>query len=367
MKKLFSICIALWGLTLAVSCNNDKPGGDDPSVNDGLVIEASPRYILADGVQTTNFTVKNKGVDVTSQVKIVNYVAGGSKTLASPSFKTTEATTHVFYATYAGMSSEKITVVGATALPSMPIDVMPSKYDFKKRVLIVESTGAWCQACPYAIKALHDFAARPKADDAVIVASHNGDVFENPTTIMINNTLNILGFYPTLFMEMSNDQLRFPEPDYGVDGELRVSVDKLLKAVASNGIAMSTQVVDGKICVRAEIKAAKAGPFAVGALLLEDNLFEKQVNGTPIVEEYLDYHQFVIRAGAPTEKLWESVGGVAKVAAQTKYEYYCEFDASDIKVMANSRVALFVFDVNTQSCDNVVEVKVGEQLPYAYL
>lgn len=339
------------------ACDDKNKEQPTPPTSNDLTIEASISYILADDTQATNFTVKYKGEDVTAKAKIYN--AAGPAALTAPSFKTKEVGSYQFYAEYNTESSKKISVAAA----NMPIDANPDKFNFKKRVLLTELTGTWCQYCPYAIKALHDFEAKPNADDAVIIAAHNSDALESAKAKQINRHLSP-DAYPSIMAEISANRTRFPEI-MPLESLISNSVDSLKVFGAKTGIAVSSKVVNGKICVRTQIKISADGNYGIGVLLLEDNVFAKQKNDTEFKEDYFDYHRHVIRAGAPNAALYDPLG-TAGATTVGKHIYYTEFSVDNTIKTENCRVAVFVYNVTEESSDNAVQVAVGTDFPYSY-
>lgn len=373
MKKLISTTLALLGLALFTSCGDpNKNPEPQPPVNNGLQLVTSERYVKADGAASVKFTVMHNGADVTSTAKIVNYRADGSVTLSTPSFSTKEVGEHQLYAIHDGVSSDKIIVNAMTSFPKLPVDAMPTKYDaFKKRAVASQFTSTGCVYCPRLIKAMHDYKATEDADNVVYVGCRFGfrDPFETEKAVEMAQAYGSMSL-PFITFGMSKKSENQSKGISTAD-EIRFIVDKMLGIDAASAIAVATEVVSGKVCVSAEVKIAKQGNYMIGAMLVEDSLFAKQDNATGLKEDYFDTHNYALRAAAPSKKgvLNEQLGGKSLIKAQTKEIFCCEFDVAKSKVakIENTRVIVFIYDMATAECDNIVSVKVGEELEYEYL
>ena len=127
------------------------------------------------GILTITFKVYSDKKDITEDARIYQDLSSGAVRMETPEFKTTEAGTYTFFATYKGQTSEKVLIVATTGdFPPLPSDPQPEKFNgFKHRLVATQFTGTGCGYCPNAISAIAKFKESEYADKMLFAASHS--------------------------------------------------------------------------------------------------------------------------------------------------------------------------------------------------
>jgi thiol-disulfide isomerase/thioredoxin len=147
---------------------------------------------------------------------------------------------------------------------------------FKKRVLIEDYTGTWCGNCTrvsHAINLVND-----QTDKAVVVAIHNG-----------NDPYNFTGIAPLKNLILPNSPLALPVSRLNRMTKWTfpetTNVKEALDLTGNNsglGIALNSEILDGKINLDVKINFAQADyvDLKLVVYLLEDKLIYRQFNYT---------------------------------------------------------------------------------------
>ncbi len=193
-----------------------------------------------------------------------------------------------------------------TNIPSSPVDADPSNLNFKRRVMITQLTGINCGYCPWLVCALHKIATESEysqyADKYVHTAVH-GAPYDNVYKVTVNidgtdcdlgNLIHPAGSYPYIYYDLATSH----SGGYGVMGDIAYitsALDSHFKSPARAAIAARTELKDNMLLVRASVKVSHTAEYYVGAWLLESNLYSRQSNYTEVKEDYIDYHENVVR------------------------------------------------------------------------
>ena len=180
-----------------------------------------------------------------------------------------------------------------TNIPASPVDPDPSNMNFVHRTLFTQFTGTWCGACPYMIAAFHYLLEDETYKDKFVhTAIHGGDRFK--VTLDdgrdLASILNLTGNYPYVLGNLYSGFGNY-QPDINISNLIGY-INSDLKSEARATIAARTELKDNMLVVRASVKSAKTAEYAIGAWLVESNLYYPQTSAT---EDYMDYHENVVR------------------------------------------------------------------------
>lgn len=254
MKKIFLLCSTL-SILFIVSCSKGDSGGDTGPVvtDDRPTVRVSKTSIVADGFETTNFTVVDKnGNDITSQCVItINNAIHNSYEF----FTTTQGT----YAIRGKLGTKE----------SLPVNITvstagPSKYS--QKVLAEDYTGAWCGYCPRVARSLDQ--AHAANANILTVAVHNGDPYAHPQESQLRGRWGI-NAWPTA---MVNRKYEWNESAATLNAET-TKWSPLGLAIESS---ITGNTISGK--VKTEFNVTTSLPMVVGIILVEDGIVYPQRN-----------------------------------------------------------------------------------------
>ena len=257
-----------------------------------------------------------------------------------------------------------------TNIPSSPVDAEPSNMNFKRRVMVTQLTGISCGFCPWLVCALHKIATESEysqyADKYVHTAVH-GAPYDNvyKVTVNINGTDNDLGnlihpsgYYPWIYY----DFIASHSGGYGVMGDIGYitsALDSHLKTPARAAIAARTELKDNMLLVRASVKVSHTAEYYVGAWLLESNLYSRQSNNTEVKEDYIDYHENVVRiADSYNAKAMNFTGhSLGSITKGEKADHLFVMELDPRWKVENCHLVIFVSTVqyNSLQVTNVVK------------
>ena len=183
-----------------------------------------------------------------------------------------------------------------TLIPSRPADSQPANTNFLHRTLFTQFTGTWCGYCPYMIAAFHNMLVDYNYNNKFVhTAVHGGDKFA--TTLSdgrdMASLLNKSGGYPYVLVNLAN----------GIqNSNVETNMAYLQAAIANNqkskplaGIAVRTELKSNTLLVRASVKVAQTDEYFIGAWVVESGMYAQQSNYTALKDDYLDYHENVVR------------------------------------------------------------------------
>lgn len=232
---------------------------------------------------------------------------------------------------------------------------------FHKNVLIYKLTGTWCQYCPYMTEALHNVDEYTK-DHSIVMAFHNRDDF----AIRYNANMDMAGMLLSRFGTADDG---YPYAIYSlaegsgkrtVNDIQRLVKNQLTSAPAGTGIKAESVVEDGKVTVKASVKASMAGTYDLGIAILRDNQSATNYEGR--LEAYDD----VVTLVSGNFFAQSSDAFSLSAGEEMEIEKVCEHP--DIMPGSSCRVVLFTLaDKGGKTViDNAVDFKVGESVDYRY-
>ncbi len=305
MKILFKYASLLMAAAMLFSCsgtvdpdNSDPTPGPGPEPGPGedaeLVISSDKTLIQTFGDDFATITV-TLGEEVLNEG--VTFYNGENKPveIVNSKFSTTVAGEHQLWASYGTYTSEAIKITAINVeIPEMPEDDQPGSTSFKARVLATEFTTTGCTYCPNMKELFHKITADPAIDDMlVLTACHSGLINSVKDPAFIKTTFDEFAAcsgFPYVLFEMYYGFNNYKTPTATVTELVREFA--AAKEESAAGIAVTSSLVDGQLVARVSVKAAEDGEYRVGAFLLEDGIYGKQLGNA---QEWMHTHDGVIR------------------------------------------------------------------------
>lgn len=260
-------------------------GSDNASGNGELSLKCDRNYIKADGQDAVTLTLYYNGKEVTEGFTIYNKnteieLAEGNR------FITTKEDRYTLWASYKTSQSNEvyITSVGID-VPETPADPQPESTSFEKKVLVVDYTGTGCQFCPYMKTLLRQSLGDPILGKWVSMVEIHSFNLNDPAYFAapIDEFANITN-YPTVVVDFANTFSNYNDKNGFED------IVKARHAIpAAGGIAVNSVVDNGKVVMKATVKAAEKASFRIGAWILEDGIYGPQ-QGTSDITMFTHDH-----------------------------------------------------------------------------
>ena len=232
---------------------------------------------------------------------------------------------------------------------------------FHKNVLIYKLTGTWCQYCPYMTDALHNVDDYTK-DHSIVMAFHNADDF----SIQYNAGLDMASMLLRRF-GTSNDG--YPFAIYSLAeasgkrtvGDIQGFVkNQLTENPAKTGIKAESVAENGKVTVKASVKASEKGTYDLGIAILRDNRTASNYLGQQ--ETYNDIVTMV------SGNFYAMSSDAFELSPDGEYQVEKVCEHPDIAPGSGCRVVLFTLTENGGKViiDNSVDFAVGDSVDYRY-
>ena len=231
---------------------------------------------------------------------------------------------------------------------------------FHKNVAIYRLTGTWCQYCPYMSEALRNIDDYTK-DHSILLEFHNADEY----SVNYNGAMDLAAMLLKRFGTSSDG---YPYAIYSlangsgkrtVNDIQRFVKEQLAQNPAKTGIKAESEVVNGKVTVKASVKASSAGKYDLGIALLRDNCIP---SGTAQEDVYNDVVTMI------SGNFYAMSQDAFNLSADEEchIEKVCEH--ADIAPGSSFKVVLFTLtEADGQVIiDNSVCFKVGESVDYRY-
>ena len=386
MKKIISLAMMAFAAVAAVSCGED----DKPTTANGIVLKVDKDVIKCDGSDVATFTVvTDEGEVVKDGVKF--YSGMEEVDIEGFRFSTTKAGEHSFWASYKTFNSNSVLIKAInTVAPEVATDPKPNSTSFVRRVMLTQFTGTQCGFCPGIVNWLHvlrnDLGMKNKT---VLAAVHSGMNSGDPAAISSpkssdapfdNKNVPFLSLdmcmgtgwykdvtnleYATLLKEAIDERMKNVPATAGISVNPRFEE----KIVPIPGVGNS----DG-IIARVSVKSSEKAEYAVGAWLVEDNLYGRQKIYTESVKvlEGIDYdtHNNCVRV-ADSESAGSFKGhelGLIQ-AGKTAEKTFLLRVGSKWK-LENLHLIVFVTKKDEKgawSINNVIDCPVDKATPFEY-
>lgn len=383
MKKwnLFNILTALCCMVFVASCSGNSGDEDTPgtggNVSGELVLTATKSFISADGQDATVFTVTKGNTDVTAEATIYKE----NEVYSSTSFSTATAGDYVFFASYEGEISKKITIRATEGGTSgVPADPNPDQFDgFKQRVVAIQSTGLGCGFCPMMIASIEDY--QKTDENTIFVAAHStmmgADEMANDYADAVNNYMGINGL-PTLTINMKTGDLYQAGAYYNKDAtvqEIATVINNGMNDGCQANIAAAVSLSDDEstLTVHAKVKVAETAQYRIAAWLIEDDIFnDGQSNnyGDALSGYDFTHHDNVLRLSSSEKAYGDQLGQSSTLPQGSVNDYSCTLNLSDASIssLSNCRVVIIVTapDGGKFAINNAVVCPIGETVAFEY-
>lgn len=300
MKNLFKYASLLMAAAMLFSCRGTiDPEGDEPidPVNpEDLELKiTSNKNLIQTNVDEATITVTLGDEVITEEI---TFFDGNNKVIDIPGFKyvAKSAGEHVIWANYGTYNSNKVTIKALDmAIPATPADPKPASTEFKTKVLMTEFTTVGCTYCPNMKLVLHELMADEAiADKLVFTACHSGIIDPTADPAYIKTSLD--DFCKSTGFPSVNFDFYYTEGNYTKSiSEFKSYVNDFhsFKEEVAAGIAVNSQVIDGRLIIKTTVKAAETGEYRIGAILLEDGIEANQKGG--MAEPWMNTHDGVMR------------------------------------------------------------------------
>lgn len=344
-KVLFLFCaLALTGSSCSSSNDEEEketPGG---TTEGELALSLSTNAIKSDGKDYCEFIVKAGETTVTEGVTIYQ-VENNSTPLSSMRFSSTQEGTYTFFASYGDKVSSQVSVMVLSTIPDMPIDPQPENTSFVRRVLALQFTGTGCPNCPYMIGAIKEIQKTADASKVLFAGIHSynyDDIMYTKTVAAIGQAYGN-GYYPGVGCNMRKNVQNAVSSINVTMTKLQSMINEEYAATAKAGISASAIKSGNQIIVKADIKAAQAGQYRIGAWILEDGIYARQSNNGVTGDYDFDTHNNVVREISGQNGDYDFTGNnLGDIAAGKTKSYVMSFKINSEWNLQNCKIVLFV-------------------------
>ena len=392
MKKI-SIASLLCAAVMCFSCG-EAPNGETTINN--VTLSSDRNVIKCDGIDaSTLILIDDEGKVVTDGIEFYDNNMN-AVTLKNGKFTADEAGEYTIWAAYKTFNSNQITIKAFNAdIPAPAADPKPAETSFVKRVLLTQFTGTGCGFCPGMVNWLNlmraDEAIKESTVHAAIHSYASGDPAyissPQPGVFGATHGFPYLNFDMVTGTHYGNDYT-----DEEMGGILQEVVLEMIEespataAISANPVFVSDIIptangstTDGYI-VTTSVKVSESGNYAVGAWLLEDNIFGTQnFERTVTKNKNYDYdtHHNCVRtieshngknyAGYPLGKLQK--GSTANMTFLLKVKKDDPRDSKNNWKKENMHLVVFVTKMNENgkyTVNNVIDCPVDAVTPFEY-
>lgn len=378
MKYLKYICLSVvLIMTACVGNPGEDFGGDEPlppEIPEGFVLVPSGAFFKADGKETITFKVYSDKQDVTANARIYRETSSGVDRMESPEFKTTEVGNYTFFATYQGMTTDKVEVTATTGnFPPLPADPQPDKFsNFKHRIVATQFTGTGCGYCPNAMSAISQFKGSEHADKMLFAAVHSyssDDPMSNNDAFTLARRMSVSS-YPSIVLNLNSKNLLTSLNASAFYTRMVAGMESFLQEEARCGITASVSKNEHSINLSAKVKVGETGSYRIVAWLLEDGIKASQANQTGISMD-LSTHNNALRSASETSTAAGGLlGGKETTEAGKEVEFYHEFSLAGVKNIQNCHVLVIVSrktdEYRNHVADNVINCPVDASVAFEY-
>ncbi len=291
---------------------------------------------IYDAQNDENYTIEQNGVGALFTYVVATDDSGVEYIL--PAYSPNQVGTKSFWVSYKKIYNTRTKPVQITAvntdIPSRPVDLSPENLNFVHRTMLIQLTGIHCGYCPWLVSALHSVAEDENYNNKYVHTAVHGAAYDPLYKVSVNGIdlgeLIHSGGYPYLYY----DFVASHSGGYGVATDIayiQTYIDERLKKPAHAAIAARTELKDNMLLVRASVKVNTDGEYYVGCWLLESNLYAQQSNNTEVREDYLDYHENVVRIADSCPSKYDCLGyplGIINAGERADHLFVMELDPS---------------------------------------
>lgn len=376
MKYLKYIYLSVVLIMTACVGNPGEDFGEPipPEIPDGFVLVPSGTFFKADGKATITFKVYSDKQDITADSRIYQETSSGINRMESPEFKTTEVGNYTFFATYKGMTTDKVLISAITGeFPPFPADPQPDKFSgFKHRIAAIQFTGTSCGYCPNAISAITKFKESEHAGKMLFAAVHSyssDDPMSNDDAFALARRMSVSS-YPSIILNLNSRNLLTKLTASSFYTQMVAGMESLLQEDAYCGISASVSKNEHSINLSAKVKVGKNGSYRITAWLLEDGIKAEQANQAGLNIDIKIHNNALRSASATSVATGDLLGGKETTEAGTEVEFHHEFSLDGVKNVQNCHVIVIVSrkadEYRNHVADNVINCPVDASVAFEY-
>lgn len=290
MKRILSYAFAIAAALSIVSCTEEET----PITANGIILKVDKDVIKCDGSDAATFTVVTDGGEVIKD-GITFYSGMEEVAITGSKFTASTAGEYSFWASYKTFNSNSVTIKAInTTAPDVVADPKPNSTSFVRRVFLTQFTGTQCGYCPGMTNWLNILRKDLGMKDKTVLAAVHSDMNSGDPAAISAPKASADPFrhgqgIPFLSLDMcmgtsytNNDS----ELHYAT--LLKEAVEERIQtAPATAGISVNPRYEEGVIPVqgggnsngiiaRVQVKVSETAEYAVGAWLLEDDLYGRQ-------------------------------------------------------------------------------------------
>ena len=409
MKKTLSIASLLCLAMMSFTCSK-TPNGDDPNGGTGngpengtettieeVTLSSDRNVIKCDGTDAATFSlIGNDGTVITEGIEFFDNNMN-AVTLKNGKFTADKAGEYTVWAAYKTFNSNMITIKAINAdIPAPAADPKPAGSNFVKRVLLTQFTGIGCGYCPGMVNWLRHLRAEDEMKEKTVLAAIHSYQGNDPAKLDAPQpgAFGATAGFPYLNIDMvTGTHYSDDYEDEEMAGILKEVILEMMAespataAISANPV-FATDIIpsangttsDGYI-VTTSIKVSESGNYAIGAWLLEDNIYGPQtIYGQYVtVDKDYDYdtHHNCVRsiesyngknyAGFPIGKLQE--GSTANMTFLLKVKKDDPREPKNNWKKENMHLVVFVTKENDKgnyTVNNVIDCPVDAVTPFEY-
>lgn len=410
MKKISIaslLCAALMSFTCSKTPNGDEPNGgtgNEPGNEPGtettiesVTLSSDRNVIKCDGTDGATFSlVANDGTVITEGIEFFDNNMN-AVTLKNGKFTAEKAGEYTFWAAYKTFNSNQITIKAINAdIPAPAADPKPAETSFVKRVLLTQFTGTQCGYCPGMVNWIRILRADAQIKEKTVLAAIHSYEGNDPAKLDAPQpgAFGATHGFPYLNIDMvTGTHYSDDYTDEEMGGILQEVVLEMIEespataAISANPVFASDIIptangstTDGYI-VTTSVKVSESGNYAVGAWLLEDNIYGQQAIYSQFVtvDKNYDYdtHHNCVRtlesyngknyAGYSLGKLQK--GSTANMTFLLKVKKDDPRDPKNNWKKENMHLVVFVTKENDKgkyTVNNVIDCPVDAVTPFEY-
>ena len=389
-----SIASLLCAAVMCFSC------GEIPATISNVTLSSDRNVIRCDGIDAATLSlVSNDGTVITEGIELFDNKMN-PVVLQNGRFTTQTAGEYTFWAGYKTYISNQITIKAINAdIPSPAADPKPAGTNFVKRVFLTQFTGTECGYCPGMTNWLNALKKDlDMGEKTVLAAVHSEMNSGDPAAISApqsgSEPFKNKGGVPFLSIDMCIGWMYYSSYT-NLEGATLVKEDiedRIMEYPATASISVNpvfaTDIIpssdgttsDGYI-VTTSVKVSEGGNYAVGAWLLEDDIFGRQTiyRQSVTVDKNYDYdtHNNCVRSiesyngkdytGYPLGKLEK--GSTANMTFLLKVKKDDPQEPNKNWKKENMHLVVFVTKKNESgkyTVNNVIDCPVDAVTPFEY-
>lgn len=381
MNNILKYASLLLAAAMLFAC--DEKSGTDPVVEGGeFRILVDKDVIQSNGTDASTLTVMLGDKDVTAESTIYD-AENNVATLNGGKFTTTENGEYKFWATYGTNStfSKDAFDNGLITIKAIPVpvpakakDPQESNLSFKHRVFLIQSTGTACKYCPGMVMIM-----RKAFDPAKMVLAAVHNFAAGDPAYLAQPSYGALGAsgVPSVSIDFASVYGNYTDQK-GLEDAIS---QRYNSTEAKVGISVNSVIEGDYLVARVSVKAAETGTYNVGAWLLEDGIYGKQLDEYGIKakdpDHNYDNHDNCTRIA---DSRWNNsfvgfpLGEVEQ--GKTAEKTFVMNLKKDFKV-ENLHLAVFVTEASDEApghrvsgkyytMNNVIDCPVGEEVTFEY-